>query len=91
MARSSRESFEEFLAEEGPCPSTPFSSASYKKSPLSLMGRLLMQRALSSEWLGELFEAQRQRQYTRELLLITEVDLMALVQGDGSGNRLTPR
>jgi len=50
-----------------------------KKSPLPLMARLLMQRALSPKWLDALFEAHRQRQYTRELLFSTEVDLMALV------------
>jgi IS4 transposase len=48
-------------------------------SPLPVMARLLMQRALSAEWLDSLFEQHRQRQYTRELLFSTEVDLMALV------------
>jgi hypothetical protein len=43
------------------------------------MARLLMQRALSAEWLDSLFEQHRQRQSTRELLFSTEVDLMALV------------
>ncbi|MDY7233351.1 IS4 family transposase [Hyalangium rubrum] len=43
------------------------------------MARLLMQRALSPEWLEELFEQHRERQYTRELLFSTEVDLMSLV------------
>lgn len=50
-----------------------------QKSPLSVMARLLMQRALSPEWLEKLFEEHRERQYTRELLFSTEVDLMALV------------
>ena len=50
-----------------------------QKSPLPGMVRLLMQRALSSEWLDALFEAHRQRQDTRELLFSTEVDLMARV------------
>jgi IS4 transposase len=50
-----------------------------RKSPLSVMARLLMQRALSPEWLEALFEEHRQRQYTRELLFSAEVDLMALV------------
>jgi len=48
-------------------------------SPLPVMARLLMQRALSPEWPDTLFEQHRQRQYTRELLFSTEVDLMALV------------
>lgn len=50
-----------------------------RQSPLPVMARLLMQRALSPEWLDALFEQHRQRQYTRELLFSTEVDLMALV------------
>jgi len=48
-------------------------------SPLPVMARLLMQRALSPEWLDGLFEEHRQRQYTRERLFCTEVGLMALV------------
>lgn len=48
-------------------------------SPLPVMARLLMQRALSPAWLDGLFEEHRQRQYTRELLFSTEVDLMAWV------------
>jgi IS4 transposase len=50
-----------------------------KKSPLTVMARLLMQQALSREWLEELFEQHRDKQYTRELLFSTVVDLMALV------------
>ncbi|WP_331117790.1 IS4 family transposase, partial [Archangium sp.] len=50
-----------------------------KKSPLTVMARLLMQQALSREWLDELFEQHRDKQYTRELLFSTVVDLMALV------------
>ncbi|WNG59823.1 IS4 family transposase [Archangium gephyra] len=50
-----------------------------KKSPLTVMARLLMQQALSREWLDEMFEQHRDKQYTRELLFSTVVDLMALV------------
>jgi IS4 transposase len=50
-----------------------------KKSPLTVMARLLMQQALSREWLDEQFEQHRDKQYTRELLFSTVVDLMALV------------
>lgn len=50
-----------------------------KKSPLTVMARLLMQQALSREWLEEVFEQHRDKQYTRELLFSTVVDLMALV------------
>ena len=50
-----------------------------KKSPLTVMARLLMQQALSRRWLDELFEEHRDKQYTRELLFSNVVDLMALV------------
>ncbi len=50
-----------------------------KESPVTVMARLTMQRALSPKWMDELFEAKREQQYTRELLFSTEVDLMALV------------
>jgi len=35
--------------------------------------------AVSSQWIDELFEEQREKQYTRELLFSTVVDLMGLV------------
>ncbi|HYO56712.1 hypothetical protein [Archangium sp.] len=50
-----------------------------KSSPLTVMVRLVMQQALSREWLEEVFEQNRDKQYTRELLFSTMVDLMALV------------
>jgi hypothetical protein len=50
-----------------------------ENSPLTVMARLLMQQALSREWLEEVFEQNRDKQYTRELLFSTVVDLMALV------------
>ncbi|EPX63601.1 Mobile element protein [Cystobacter fuscus DSM 2262] len=50
-----------------------------KKSPLTVMARLLMQQALSRQWVDEPFEQHRDQQYTRELLFSTVVDLMALV------------
>jgi IS4 transposase len=50
-----------------------------KQSPLTVMARLLMQQALSREWMDELFEQHRDKQYTRELLFSTVVELMALV------------
>jgi len=50
-----------------------------RQSPLPVMTRLLMQRALSPEWLEAVFEQHRQRQYTRELLFSTEVELITLV------------
>jgi len=50
-----------------------------KRSPLTVMVQLVMQRALSREWLEEVFERNRDKQYTRELLFSTVVDLMAVV------------
>ena len=39
-----------------------------EQSPLTVMARLTVQRVLDPTWLDTLFEAERQRQYTRELL-----------------------
>ncbi|XYH95476.1 hypothetical protein ACMHYB_47995 [Sorangium sp. So ce1128] len=50
-----------------------------EQSPLTVMARLTMQRVLDPAWLDELFEAERQRQYTRELLFSSVVDIMAEV------------
>lgn len=50
-----------------------------QKAPLAVMARLALQRALSPEWLDQLFEQKRDRQYTRELLFSTVIKLMALV------------
>ena len=50
-----------------------------EKSPLTVMTRLLLQQVLSREWLEEVFEQHRDKQYTRELLFSTVVDLMGLV------------
>ncbi|WP_081465991.1 IS4 family transposase [Stigmatella aurantiaca] len=43
------------------------------------MARLVLQRAVSAEWMDSLFEAHRKRQYTRELLFSTVVELMSVV------------
>jgi hypothetical protein len=48
-------------------------------SPISVMARGTMQFALNSAALDELFDTKAQRQYTRELLFSTAVDLMSLV------------
>ncbi len=50
-----------------------------KNSPVSVMARLVLQRAVSAEWMDSLFEAHRQQQYTRELLFSTVVELMSVV------------
>jgi IS4 transposase len=48
-------------------------------SPISVMARGTMQFALNRAALDELFDTKAQRQYTRELLFSTAVDLMSLV------------
>ena len=48
-------------------------------SPMTVMARLGLQRALEARWIDELFEKERRSQYTRELLFSTTVELMSLV------------
>jgi hypothetical protein len=48
-------------------------------SPISVMARLGLQRALDPAWIDELFEQERETQYTRELLFSTTVEIMSLV------------
>jgi Transposase DDE domain len=48
-------------------------------SPLSVMSRALIERALACEALDALFQQQAEQQYTRELLFSSVVDLMSLV------------
>lgn len=43
------------------------------------MARIALERALPAQWIDEVFEANRQRQYPRELLFSTVVELMTLV------------
>lgn len=50
-----------------------------RKSPLAVMARLVLQRTLSPQWIDEVFEQHRDKQYTRELLFSTVVELMTLV------------
>ncbi len=49
------------------------------KCPATVMVRGVMERALAAEPLDELFKTTAQRQYTRELLFSTTVDLLAAV------------
>src|ERR1700730_3892148 len=49
------------------------------QSPICVMARGLMERALTPQRLDALFEKTAQNQYTKELLFSTTVDLMALV------------
>lgn len=50
-----------------------------EQSPITVMAQLGFERVLDPSWVDELFERHRQRQYHRELLFSTTVDIMALV------------
>lgn len=43
------------------------------------MAHLALDRALPASWIDEMFQAHRQRQYPRELLFSSVVELMLLV------------
>ena len=50
-----------------------------EKAPVAVMARLGLQRAISPDWVNEVFEQHSEAQYTRELLFSTVVELMSLV------------
>lgn len=50
-----------------------------KQAPASVMARLALEKVMPAAWIDEVFEANRQRQYPRELLFSTVVELMSLV------------
>lgn len=50
-----------------------------ERRPVTVMARVALEHALSAERVDTLFEAHRQRQYTRELLFSTVVQMMSLV------------
>lgn len=50
-----------------------------KAHPVAVMARVLMERALEPKGLDDLFRANAKRQYEKELLFSTLVDVMALV------------
>lgn len=50
-----------------------------EQSPISVMMRGLMERVFRPERLDEIFETHAKRQYTRELLFSTLVNLLSLV------------
>lgn len=50
-----------------------------REAPASVMARVALEQALPAQWIDEVFEANRQRQYSRELLMSTVVELMLLV------------
>ena len=47
--------------------------------PATVMARATLERALEAGWVDRLFEEYRERQYTRELLFSTTVELMTVV------------
>ena len=50
-----------------------------EQTPITVMARLALQRALEPAWIDTLFEQHRQTQYTRELLFSTTVEIMSAV------------
>lgn len=50
-----------------------------QQAPASMMARMALEHALPAGWVDEVFEANRQQQYARELLFSTVVELMTLV------------
>jgi IS4 transposase len=48
-------------------------------APASVMARLALEQALPTKWIDEVFEQCRRRQYPRELMFSTIVELMTLV------------
>ena len=49
------------------------------QAPASVMARIALEQAMPAAWIDEVFDAHRQRQYPRELLFSTVVELMTLV------------
>ena len=50
-----------------------------EQAPVAVMARLGLQRAVGAEWVNQVFEEHSEKQYTRELLFSTVVELMSLV------------
>jgi len=50
-----------------------------RHAPASVMARAALEHALPAGWVDAVFEAHRQKQYARELLFSTVVELMTLV------------
>ena len=50
-----------------------------ERSPVTVMAQVGLERVLGSDWLDDLFEKFRERQYTRDLLFSATVELMSLV------------
>ena len=49
-----------------------------RHAPAGVMARVALEHALPAGWADEAFKAHRQRQYSRELLFSTVVELTAL-------------
>ncbi|OLY72640.1 transposase, partial [Pseudomonas sp. ATCC PTA-122608] len=49
-----------------------------KLAPASVMTKLVLEQAVDAEWVDKVFDDHRQRQYSRELLFSTVVELMSL-------------
>ena len=50
-----------------------------RHAPAGVMARLALEHALPAGWVDEVFEAHRHRQYSRDLLFSTVVELTTLV------------
>lgn len=50
-----------------------------QQAPACVMARLALEQAMPASWVDEVFESHRQRQYPRELMFSTVVELMTLV------------
>ena len=50
-----------------------------QQAPAGVMARLALDHAFPASWVDQVFEAHRRKQYARELLLSTIVELMTLV------------
>lgn len=50
-----------------------------EEAPVAVMARLGLQRAISAEWVNQVFATHSKTQYTRELLFSSVVELMSLV------------
>lgn len=50
-----------------------------KANPVGVMGQAVLERVLNAAWVDEIFDAHAKRQYTRELLFSTVIELMGVV------------
>ena len=48
-----------------------------KQAPASVMTKLVLEQAVTAEWVDKMFNDYRQRQYSRELMFSTVVELMS--------------